>query len=316
LATHLIAALKRCGADIVAVAHDRGRVSADLESQAHVLAGDLRDPAFLQDAMRGVSLVYHCAAITNNNIAWKTHYDVNIAGTEAVLRAAAQAGVGRVVHISSVIVYGLKRPRDGRPLSENAPYGDDSDPYAHYLRSKREADRLALEIGREAGLQVTVLRLGILYGPGGRPVGRGLLQLGRLRWIIGGGRNALPLTYVGNAVDCMLLAGITPAAAGQAYNVVDEPQITMRESIRQSDVISGERTIVVPVPTWLVLAAAGILEWRSRRRGSETPPKLSRFVVRSAARDIRYDTSKARQELGWQPAVSLEQGLRSMMESK
>ena len=93
--------------------------------------------------------------------------------------------------------------------------------WAHYLHSKQDADRLAFDYWRETGLPITVLRLGILYGPGGRTPGRGLLQLGPLRFTMGNGRNTLPFTYVGNAVDCMLLAAIKPAAVGQVRRLVD-----------------------------------------------------------------------------------------------
>jgi predicted dehydrogenase/nucleoside-diphosphate-sugar epimerase len=310
LGYHLVLALARCGAQVVALVRDKGRVSAELDQHAEIVCGDLRDRPSLEAAMRGVGVIYHCAAVTNNNISWQTHQDVNIAGAEAVFKAALKAGVQRVVHASSVIVYGLARPPHGDPISETSSLPDHPDRWAHYLRSKQAADRLAFDYWREARLPITVLRLGILYGPGGRSPDRGLIQLGPLRLTIGSGRNQIPYTYVGNAVDCMLLAAISPEAIGQAYNVVDEPQVTPRDVASQSMKITGERSIPVPVPPFLLSGVARLLELRGGLSGSQTPPKLSRYVVRSACRDLHYDTRKVRDQLGWQQAVTLEEGLR------
>ena len=81
----------------------------------------------------------------------------------ALLEAARLAGVRRVVHLSSVAVYGVAAPSG--PVDEFAPYGDGADPWAYYLRSKAEADRLALAASRD-GLEVVVLRPGVIHGPG------------------------------------------------------------------------------------------------------------------------------------------------------
>jgi nucleoside-diphosphate-sugar epimerase len=314
LGYHLVSALVRCDAQVVALVRDRGRVSAELEEHAEIVCGDLRDPRSLEAAMGGVGLIYHCAAVTNNNIPWQTHQDVNIAGAEAVFMAALKAGVQRVVHASSVIVYGLASPPHGNLVSETTSFPDHPDRWAHYLRSKQAADRLAFDYWREEGLPITVLRLGILYGPGGRSPDRGLIQLGPLRLTIGRGRNQMPYAYVGNAVDCMLLAAISPEAIGQAYNVVDEPQVTPHDVAERSAKITGERSILTPVPPFLLSGVARLFEWRNERRDSQTPPKLSRFVVSSAGRNLRYDTSRAREQLGWQSEVTLEEGLRKILD--
>jgi len=315
LGHRLVAALSRCGADVVALVRDKSRVSFELERQANLVCGDVRDPASIEAAMRDVAVVYHCAAITTNQASWTAHYETNIRGTETVFKEALKAGVQRVIHVSSVIVYGLDRPRRNGLIEESAPYAQNPDRWAHYMRSKLEADKLAFRYWREVGLPVTVVRPGILYGPaGGRPIGRGLGQLGPVRLMIGSGHNLLPYTYVDNAVDCLLLAAISPEAIGQAYNVVDEPQVSVRDVILQRKEITGERLILVPLPPFLLFVAAHLLELKSSLSRSEVPPKATRFVILSACADIHYDTRKARQQLGWQPAVTLEKGLRRTLE--
>jgi nucleoside-diphosphate-sugar epimerase/predicted dehydrogenase len=311
LGHHLVAALSRCGADVVALVRDKSRVSPNLERQAKIVCGDLRDPVSLEAVMRDVDIVCHCAAVTTNKASWVEHYETNVHGTETMLQISLKAGVKRVLHISSVIVYGLERPSHGGLFKESDPYAKHPQKWAHYMRSKIEAEKLAFHFWHETGLPTTVLRPGILYGPGGgRLPGGGLVQLGSLRLIVGNGRNRLPFTYVGNAVDCLLLAAVSPQAIGQAYNVVDEPQVSLRDIVLLSEGITGERSRLVPVLPVLLSSAAGLLELRQDLANSETPPGLSRYVIRSACRDVVYDTSKAREQLGWQPEVALEEGMR------
>ena len=303
LGQHLVAALSRCNVDVLALVRDKSRASAELERQATLMCSDVRDLSSLKSAMQGVAIVYHCAAITSNYALWTTHYDVNIAGTKNVFEAALQAGVQRVVHVSSIIVSGVDQPPGNGAISESTHYAPKPDKWAHYMRSKIEADKLAFTYWRERGLPVTVIRPGILYELG--PV-----KLGAIQPVIGSGSNLVPLTFVNNAVDCLLLAAIRPEAVGQAYNVVDEPQITTRDIFSRIEQATGESIRLVPIPGFLLTGVAGLLEMKNRLTRSEVPPKLSRFAIRSAARNLRYDTSKAKEQLGWQTAITFEECLR------
>jgi nucleoside-diphosphate-sugar epimerase len=169
---------------------------------------------------------------------------------------------------------------------------------------------LALHHWEKYQLPVTVLRLGVLYGEGGRPISRGLAQIGALRLLVGSGHNTLPFTYVENAVDAMLLASISPEAPGQAYNIVDDPQVRMCDVIWQDARLTGEQAVILPVPPGLLSMASYFLESRRERQHAEIPPVITNYVVRSACRNIAYDTSKAHEQLGWQPEVSLAEGLK------
>ncbi|HEU5316267.1 MAG TPA: SDR family NAD(P)-dependent oxidoreductase [Chloroflexota bacterium] len=313
LGRHLVAALGRCGADVVALVRDGSRAPRELERHARVVEGDLSAPASLESAIRGCSLVFHCAAVTRNNAPWSEHYETNVRGSKALFERALAAGVRRIVHVSSIIVYGLDQRRGGAVVDETAPYAEPRDSSAFYLRSKLESDRLALDMHRKDGLPVTVIRPGIIFGPGGgRAIGRGLLQLGRLRLTIGSGRNVLPFTYIDNLVDALLLAATSSAAIGQAYNIVDQSGPTapsVRDCALLASELEGEPISLVPVPAAALTGAALLLELRQRRAGSDVPPRLSRFVVRSAVCDLRYSSARARRDLGWEPAVSVREGL-------
>jgi nucleoside-diphosphate-sugar epimerase len=186
------------------------------------------------------------------------------------------------------------------------------DRWAYYVRSKLEAEDVALQYADK--LDVTIVRLGILYGPGGgRAPGRGLIQVGPLRFLVGGGGNHLPYTYVDNAVDAVLLAGTVPEAAGQTYNIVDEPQLRLRQVARKTAQIENESLVLVPTPAPLLLRVARVFERRSEQKNADMPPKLTQYVLQSASRDIVYDTQKAERELGWSAEVKLDDALRETL---
>lgn len=311
LGYHLVEALARCGVRARALVRDQGRVSEKIQEQAEIVCGDLRDQASIEAAMQNITIVYHCAAVTNNNISWKTHFETNVQGTENVLKAAQKSGVKQIIHMSSVIVYGLSSPDHNGSITEDSPYASKPDQWAYYMRSKMEADQLAKKFIDEFGLPVTVLRLGILYGPGGdRAVGRGLIQLGSMKFIIGSGQNRLPYTYIRNAVDGILLASISPEAIGQVYNIVDDTQVKVRDLMKKNMEITGERSILISVPSPLLLGGSRFLEWRAGKNADQIPPKLSGYVIHSVCRDLYYDASKAKEQLGWRSPLTLEEALK------
>jgi 2-alkyl-3-oxoalkanoate reductase len=309
LGRHVASALVRCGADVRALVRDPARVPRELERDTEVVAANLVDADSVHAAMRDVDLVVHCAALTTNNVPWSQHEETNIGGTRTVLGAACDGGVRRLVHVSSVIVYGLDAT-SSPPLAESTPLPTEVDRWAYYQRSKLEAERALTNGAAAAGPEIVVVRPGIIYGPGAEgPLKKGLVQLGSTRLTIGRGANHLPLTYVDNVVDGILLGLVSPAAAGQTYNLVDEPQPQVRTAALRAAAVLGEPTRLLPVPSAVLTRIAEILERRHEKTQADSPPRLSRFQIASATRDVRYDVGKARRELGWVSAVSLDEGL-------
>jgi nucleoside-diphosphate-sugar epimerase len=309
LGRRVAAALVRCGADVRALVRDPTRVPRELERDTELAVGNLVEAEPVRAAMSDVDLVVHCAALTTNNVPWALHEETNVQGTRTIFEAAREAGVKRLVHVSSVIVYGLDAP-SGAPLGESTPLATELDGWGFYLRSKVEAERTLA--GTVDGCpEVVIVRPGIIYGPGAEgPLKRGLVQFGSLRLTIGSGDNHLPLTYVDNVVDGILLALVSEAAAGQAYNLVDEPQPQIRSAALQAAGMQGEPTQLVSVSPTALTRIARLLENRREQAHADSPPRLSRFQIASATRDVLYDARKARRELGWASEVSLEEGLR------
>lgn len=315
LGGYLVRSLVQEGFETTALVRPTSRISPGLRERARLVEGDLNSGESMEAALSGADIVFHCAALTTNRTSWQAQYVTNVRGTERVLQAALKAGVKRVVHISTVLIYGLDPLDSNAAFTETSPYVENPEKWAYYMRSKLAADELALAFSEEGGLPVTVMRLGILYGlGGGLPGQQQLARFGPFRLVVGNGRNVLPFTYVENAVDCILLAATSEAAADQVYNVVDEPQISGRDALAARARLTEDHPTLVRVPASLLLVAGAVVELPSKLTGADTPPPLTRHLVHGACRDVRYDSSKARQQLGWQQRFSLEEGLRRALD--
>ncbi len=273
--------------------------------------GDVRDWGALRRAAAGRDLVFHCAARVASAGRWVDFLDVNVLGTERVIQAALEAGARRIVHVSSIAVYG-PRP-EGAVISEEDGYDPDPRARGFYTRSKIEADRIALEYAAARGAPVAVIRPGSLYGPGGpaRLVRAGV-SLGWLHVVFGRGENLLPLAYVDNVVDAIWLAACRSEACGRAYNVVDDEPVTQRAYLRDVASALGRRAVAVYVPLPVVrLLAAAADRLRGCLRGRASGSGLVRRISRSL-QSVRFDTSRAAAELGWKPRVGFQEAVRRM----
>ncbi|MBC7238211.1 MAG: NAD-dependent epimerase/dehydratase family protein, partial [Chloroflexi bacterium] len=191
------------------------RASSDLsllgDLPIQLVPGDVRDPASLVEAMRGVDVVYHAAGAVSDWGPLEWFRQVNVYGTRNLLEAAASNGVRRVVYVSSVAVHNFIGAQD---MDETSPQGPTPFPYS---QSKREAEALALEYHQRGRVAVSIVRPGDIYGPGDRVALlrlAGLLRRGLLPYI-DGGRALGAFTYVENLADGLILAGEIPAAEGE-----------------------------------------------------------------------------------------------------
>jgi len=272
---------------------------------AEVYEGDICDDAAVEAAVRGVDWVVHAAARVETSGKWEEFAEVNVRGTQRLIRAAQAAGVQRIVHISSLSVYAV--PSDGVTITEDSPYESESESRGHYSRSKLAADRLALGAARR-GAPVVVLRPGLLYGPGKRPpLARQSFSVRRLKLILATRRYVLPLAYVDNVADAVLLAARCEEAVGKAFTIVDQ-NVPQAEYVRSYLRASRESWRPVYLPVGLVAAAAWGLERGLRLARRRSP--ITYHQVRRATLNAHFECSRAARLLGWRPAVDIEEGLR------
>jgi nucleoside-diphosphate-sugar epimerase len=310
MGTLLADRLSHCGDPVRCIVRSerRGEMLAK-RSSVEVRIGNLADPQSLSDAFTGCDIVFHTAAFATHWGTRQQYHEINVDGTCNVLHAMAATGVKRLVHFSSFAVYG----RQEGLRSEETPMMKSGD---FYSDSKVDAEIALRDLAQRFGIQVTVLRPGVIYGPGDPKwiptVSRNILN-GRMR-VIGTGRHIAPLVYGEDVVDFAILCASDPRAAGETFNVVSEEEVTWRQFL--TTLASNLRRPLprTGIPYGLMYPAALVMEavWTLAR--TTQPPPATRFGLRLLASDWRSDSSKARRMMGFRTRVDHVDGLKATVQ--
>ena len=265
--------------------------------------GDLLDAAAVRRAVEGVEVVYHIAATYREAGQPDSAYRaINIDGTQHVLEAARDAGVARVVHCSTGGVHGhVANP----PANEDAPFN----PGDIYQETKLAAETTARAFGDRTGLDVVVVRPIGIYGPGDTRFLRMFRGLARGRFpMIGDGAVFYHLTFIDDLVAGFRLCGTVPAARGRTY-LLAGPRFTTLAQLVQ--LVAKELQVDPPRmhwPVWPFWTAGLLCELVCVPLRIEPP--LFRRRVDFYTKSRAFDTTRARTELGYAPAVDLEEGIK------
>jgi nucleoside-diphosphate-sugar epimerase len=260
--------VRECGAAVRAQVRSVAGALRLARFPLEIVRGDVTDRGFLAAAVAGCDAVFHCAYGTRGG-RWERGL-VNREGTRRLLAAAARAGVGRAVHLSTLMVYGLTADGD---LTEEAPRRRSGEVYAD---SKIAAERIALGFARRGELGVAVLQPTAVYGPfGGVWTARVLAELRTGRVIlVDGGEGLANHVYVDDLVDAMLLAAVEPAAVGEAFLVSSAEPAPWRDFYACFERMLGtSRTVAMT-------AAEAHDHWRRFRRSRPRAPGVLIAAVR------------------------------------
>ncbi len=299
---HLARLLLAQGRSVRVLVRDAAR-AVDLGTRgADLLVGDLRDPETRRLAVDGIDVVYNIAALYREaGLPTSTYRAVNATAAGALIESAAEAGVKRVVHCSTVGVHGdIEHP----PANEDAPLK----PGDIYQVTKLEGENLARETGRRCGVEVTVVRPTGIYGPGDRRLLRLFRGVAHGRFpILGSGEIYYHLTYIDDLVEGFRLCGEQAAAANRTYIVAGGEVGTLNELVA---LIASEAKVKPPrlhLPVWPFWVAGALCEAVCAPFGIEPPIYRRRvdFFTKSRA----FDITRARQELGYAPKVGLKEGI-------
>lgn len=288
------------GAEVVGVDVSAEAAERLAEAGAEPAICDVADGDSLERALDGCALVVHTAAYVHEWGGMDEFVRVNVGGTANVLDAAAAVGVGRAVHVSSVVVYGYDAPEEQDERAHLRTAG------IPYIDTKSASDRLARRRG------AVVVRPGDVYGPGSIPWLVRPLELARAGQLSVPGRGdgiMLPI-YVDDLVEA-LLAAAARGAPGEAYTAWDGTPVSFHEYFTRVAAIAGAKPPRRLPRAALALAGSAIERWAAARG---TAPA---FTSRSATFVDRRGTvsnERARSELGWEPAIGLEEGLRRCAE--
>jgi dihydroflavonol-4-reductase len=304
---HLARALVARGRSVRALVRDESRASDLRECGVQLVQGDLRDAEAVRRAMNGVDVVYHIAAVYRQaGVPADTYRAINAVAARTVVAAAAEAGVRRVVHCSTVGVHGdIEHP----PANEDAPLR----PGDLYQVTKLEGERLAREAGQQLGVEVVVVRPTGIYGPGDRRLLKLFRGVARRRFpMLGRGEIYYHLTYIDDLVEGLRLCAEHPAAAGRTY-ILAGPEVTTLNVLVQR---IAEQAHVPPPrwrwPVWPVWTLGAICEAVCVPLRIEPP--LYRRRVDFYTKSRAFDVSRARAELGYAPAIDLREGIRLTLE--
>jgi nucleoside-diphosphate-sugar epimerase len=303
---HLVSALRKRGDSVRVLALPGEDADALAASGVVVFRGDIRRPETLVTPMRGVDSVLHLAAMMDVWRPFEDYHAVNVTGTENVCRAALAAGVRRLVHMSSSSVYGMAL---GRPADERFELRPFRDPYP---QTKAAGDLAVQRMIVADGLPAVIARPDQIFGPGdhlhfARMADR--LRAGK-GVIVGKGDNALPLVYVDDVVQGLLLALDDDDAVGEAYNITNDRPLTQAQLLRAiARAVDAERPRL-HLPYRALYAAGYVAERVAALTPSSQRPPVTRLGVAFAGTDNRYAIDKARRELGYAPRVDLDEGVR------
>ena len=313
IGSHLVERLAAAGHHVRGLVRSAAQAEAVRSLGGEPVLGDVTKPQSLRDAAEGMDTVFHLAVRVTDWGNWAAFEHATVDGTRHTLHAAVAAGARRFVLVSSVAIYDNRIGDRLHVVPESTPHNGCGDRLlGYYSRAKLLAEDAAWEYHRRGDLVVSAVRPAWVYGPRDRTILPRLVEYMNMPGACWFGRRdpVVDPIYVSDVADCTILAATCPQAAGQAYNVAPPEQIRLRRFL---GLLCG--TLGVRLPRWtisypLIVALARAVEGGARWLGLREPPFLTVAGVATITTDRHYDPSKAMRDLGWRPAVSLEQGIR------
>ena len=304
----LVRRLIDAGHHVVALDYKEGLKTQEIRDWgAEVIIGSVTDPAAVAKSAQGVEIVFHlAAAFREMNVSDSCYEDVNVQGTANVLEASLKQGVKRFIYCSTQGVHGNV---DHPPGDENSPIA----PADYYQRTKYEGEVVCRKY-QEKGMPIVIIRPTAIFGPGDherytmifKRVGSGTFPM------FGSGKTFYHPVYIDNLTDAFLLVMQDGKGDGQAYIIADEEYVELNDLVRRVAKAMGVNVRVPHYPLWPLIAAGHVCEKICAPFGL-TPPIFPRRVD-WFRQNRAFKIVKAKKELGYQPKVDLDTGLRRMYE--
>jgi nucleoside-diphosphate-sugar epimerase len=275
-----------------------------------ILKGDLLSRDDCRRAAAGVELVLHLAAGIEKSFAGA--FMNSALATRNLLDAFLEHGQPkRFVNVSSIGVYSTFHLKRGSLVDETFPLEDaPQERFDAYAFGKLKQEELVKEYGKTHRLPYVILRPGSVFGPGRTALsGRVGINFGCFMHLGGSGR--LPLTFVDNCAEAIVLAGLKAGLEGQVFNVVDDEPLTSRQFLR-----AYKRKVKpffsIPVPYWVAWLSCGLWERYSKWSKGQLPPAFNRRRCKGDWGRNRYSNRKLR-EVGWKPRVPMDQAMAAFL---
>ena len=271
-----------------------------------LIKGNLLSRSDCEAACRGVLLILHLAAGTGEK-SYPNAFMNSVVTTRNLLDASiGNAHLRRFVLVSSFAVYNNRQR--SRCLDESCPIEDRPALRDAYCYAKVKQEQLVAEYAKNLAIPYVVVRPGSVYGEGKSQI-TSRVGLGTFGFFLHlGGSNTIPLTYVDNCAEAIVLAGIVGGVDGEAFNVVDDNLPSSRQFLRAYKAnVTRFRSLYVPHP--ISYALCYCWERYSRWSKGQLPPSFSRSRWYIEWKPTRYSNEKLKNLLGWTVKVSTQEGL-------
>src|SRR5690348_8048477 len=273
-----------------------------------IVYGDLTDSESLKDVVQGVQRIYNVAAKTGPWGLEEVYRSINVQGLANLVHRALQAGVQRIVHTSSITVYGHHLRGI---VTEDAPYQAEDNPYS---RSKIAGEKLITSLVKDHAAPVVIVRPAWIYGPRDTSSFARLVSLVEAGkgFFVGSAKNIVPVVYVRDVAQGMIKAGDAgDEVIGRAYTLADDRRVTQEEYLNTIADKLGVAHITRKIP-FLPLYMAGRtaeLVWQALGRRKASPPPVTTYGLTLLGGDQQFSIERARRELAYEPEYDIQRGL-------
>ena len=279
------------------------RLPEKAEDGIEYVRGDLGDPEAIDRLVRGAKTVFHVGATMKGG--WPDHERGTIEGTRNVLTACRKHAVGKLVHVSSLSVIDWAGGEVLSPVDEDTPFEGRAEERGAYTRAKLEAEKLvAAEAAR--GLPAVIIRPGQIFGRKIPLMTAAVARrVGGRHLVLGDGEILLPLVYIDDVVDSLLLAAKNGIHTGEVIQIVDPEPWTQNQVLAE---VYGSGAKVIRVPRPVVMGMGKVSEMVLGLIGKKSP--VSQYRLESALARRRFESRRAAEVLDWRPRVGVREGIR------
>ena len=289
--------------------------AASLESTGiNVCYGDLSDINFTEKSLNsGIDSVIHCAGKPGIWGNYEDYYNSNVKATENIIAACLKNNIKSLIYTSSPsVVFDLK---DQNGIDETEHYPKKY--YAHYPKTKAMAEQIVMKANSDK-LATVALRPHLIWGPGDRHIVPGIIKRAKMgkMLLINSGKNIIDTTYIDNAVYSHILAleklNIGSKIAGNIYFITNDEPMESGKIINSMLKQAGIAEIKKSVPEWTAYTFGAFLEFTYKITNRKEEPFLTKFSAKELACSHWFNITKAKNDLGYKPQVSIEEGLQSL----
>jgi nucleoside-diphosphate-sugar epimerase len=275
------------------------------------IQGDMADKIAVEQACKGIELVFHVAAKPGVWGDYADYYPTNVLGTQHVIDACKKQGVSRLVYTSSPSVVFDGTDMEG--VDESAPYPEKF--HAAYPKTKAMAEQMVIKAA-DKDLMTITLRPHLIWGPNDNHLVPRIIERARRLVRVGSGKNRVDTIYIDNAAQAHVLAADrlkgNPELSGKVYFISQDDPVPLWDLVDDILKAAGQPPVKRTIPrkmAWLVGALLEFVYTMFRIRGE---PQMTRFLADELATAHWFDIRAARKDLGYAPTVSIKEGLRRL----